>query len=142
MQFFEKNHNTKSLEGRLQKKLQIEENGTKHTVTTDTRKFFHRKFISGPIVFQKERKTAPKIGDNITTKIGHCLRGVDSKYIQWNKVLRDVLNGRLKIVPNQRSESDSENEEGEIENDESDSENHNTSDKNWLLPTSDNIPRG
>ena len=65
-QFFEKNHNKKSLEGRLQKKLQTAISGTEHTVTTDTGKVFHRNFIPGPIVFQKERKAAPKIGDNIT----------------------------------------------------------------------------
>ena len=87
-------------------------NGTEHTVTTDTEKIIHRKFISGPIVFQKERKAAPKIGDNITPKNCHCPRGVDGKNIQWNEVLRDVLNGKLKIVPNQRTESDSESEEG------------------------------
>ena len=45
-------------------------------------------------------------------------------------VLRDVLNGKLKIVPNQRTESDSGSEKGEIEDDESDFENHDTSEKN------------
>ena len=101
-QFFERNHNKKSLEGRFQKIIQTAVNGTKHTVTTDTGKINHRKFISDPIVFQKERKTAPKIGDSITSKNRHCLRGVDGKYIQWNEILRDVLNGKLKIVQNQR----------------------------------------
>ena len=50
--------------------------------------------------------------------------GVDGKYIQWNEILRDVLNGKLKIVQNQRTESDSESEEGEIEDEGSDFENH------------------
>ena len=104
-------------------------NGTEHTVTTDTGKIIHRKFISDPIVFQKERKTAPKIGDTITRKNRHCLRGVDGKYIQWNEILRDVLNGKLKKVQNQRTESDSESEEGEIEDEESDFENHDNSEK-------------
>ena len=104
-------------------------NGTEHTVTTDTGKIIHRKFISDPIVFQKDRKTAPKIGDTITPKNRHCLRGVDGKYIQWNEILRDVINGKLKIVENQRTESDSESEEGETEDEESDFENHDTSEK-------------
>ena len=128
-QFFKKNHNKKSLEGRFQTKLQTAVNGTEHTVTTDTGKVIHRKFISDPIVFQKEKKAAPKIGDNITPKRRHCLRGVDSKYIQWNEILRDVLNGKLKIIPNPRTGSDSESEEGEIDDDESDFENHDTCEK-------------
>ena len=128
-QFFEKNHNNKSMEGRFQKILQTAVNGTEHPVTTDTGKVIHRKFISCPIVFQKERKAAPKIGDSITPKNRHCLRGVDGKYIKWNEVLRDVLNGEMKMVPNQRTESDSESEEGEIDDDESDFENHDTSKK-------------
>ena len=60
-QFFEKNHNRKSLEGRFQRKLQTAVSGTEHTVTTDTGKVIHRKFISEPIIFQRDRKTAPKI---------------------------------------------------------------------------------
>ena len=131
-QFFEKNHNKKSLEGRFQKKLQTAVSGTEHTVTTDTGKVIHRKFISGPIVFQKERKAAPKIGDNITPKNRHCLRGVDGKYIQWNEVLRDVLNGKLKIVPSQKTGTDMESEECEIDDDESDFENHDTSEKDGV----------
>ena len=71
-----------------------------------------------------------KIGDNFTPKNRHWLRGVDGKCIQWNEVLRDVLNGKLKIVPNQRTELDSESEEGEIDDDdENDFENHDTSEK-------------
>ena len=52
-QFFEKNHNKKSLEGRFQRKLQTAVSGTEHTVTTDTGKVIHRKFISEPIIFQR-----------------------------------------------------------------------------------------
>ena len=104
--------------------------GTEHTVTTDTGKIIHRKFISDPIIFQKERKTAPKIGDTITPKNRHCLRGVDGKYIQWNEILRDVLNGKLKIIPNKKLDSDSESEEGEIEDEDSDFENPDTSERN------------
>ena len=128
-QFFEKKHNKKSLEGRFQRKLQTAVSGTEHTVTTDTGKVIHRKFISEPIIFQRDKRTAPKIGDTITPKNRHCLRGVDGKYIHWNEILRDVLNGKLKIVQNQRSESESESEEGEIEDEESDFESHDTSEK-------------
>ena len=49
--------------------------------------------------------------------------------MQWNEALRDVLNGKLKIVQNKRTESDSESEEGEIEDVESDFENHDTSER-------------
>ena len=129
-QFFEKNHNKKSLDGRFQKYLQTAVKGTEHTVTTDTRKIIHRKFISDPIIFQKERKTAPKIGGTITPKNRHCLRGVDGKYIQWNEILRDVLNGKLKIIPNKKLDSDSESKEGEIEDEDSDFENPDTSERN------------
>ena len=125
-----KNLNKKSLEGRFQKHLQTAVKGTEHTVTTDTGKIIHRKFISDPIIFQKERKTAPKIGDTITSKNRHCLRGVDGKYIQWNEILRDVLNGQLEIIPNKKLDSDSESEEGEIEDEDSDFENPDTSERN------------
>ena len=99
-----KKHIKKSLEVRFQKNIQTAIYGTEHTVTTDTGKRIHRKFISSPIVFQKEKKIAPKVGDTITLKYRQCLRGVDGKYIQWNEILRDVLNGKLKIVQNQRTE--------------------------------------
>ena len=125
-----KNHIKKSLEGRFQRKLQTAVSCTEHTVTTDTGKIIHRKFISEPIIIQRDKRTAPKIGDTITPKNRHCLRGVDGKYIQWNEILRDVLNGKLKIVQNQRNESESDSEEGEIEDEESDFENHDTSEKN------------
>ena len=48
--------------------------------------------------------------------------------IQRNEILRDVLNGKLKIVQNKRMESDSESDEGEIEDEGSDFEIHDTSD--------------
>ena len=127
--FFEKNHNKKSLEGRFQENIQTAINGKEHAVTTDNGKITHRNFISDTIVFQKEKKLAPKIGDTITPKNRHCVRGVDGKYIHWNKILRDVLKGKLKIVQNQRTKFDSESEEGEIDDDESDLENHDTSEK-------------
>ena len=93
--------------------------GTEHTVTTESGRIIHRKHISGPIVFQTEKKKerAPQIGDKITPKNRHCLRGVDGKYIQWNEILRDILNGKLKIIQNRTHtyESESESEEGEID---------------------------
>ena len=137
--FVEKNHNRKSLEGRFQKKIQTAESGTEHTVTTESGKLIHRKQISGPIVFQTEKKKerAPQIGDKITPKNRHCLRGVDGKYIQWNEILRDILNGKLKIIQNRKhkSESESASEEGEIDA-ESDfeMENPDTSERNGYKP--------
>ena len=137
--FVEKNHNRKSLEGRFQKKIQTAVTGTEHTVTTESGKLIHRKHISGPIVFQTEKKKerAPQIGDKILPKNRHFLRGVDGNYIQWNEILRDILNGKLKITQNRKhkSESESESEEGEIDQ-ESDfeMENPDTSERNWYKP--------
>ena len=135
----EKNHNRKSLEGRFQKKIQTAVSGTEHTVTTESGKLVRRKHISRPIVFQTEKKKerAPQIGDKITPKNRHCLRGVDGKYIQCNEILRDILNGKLKIIQNRKdkSESESESEEGEID-EESDfeMENPDTSERNGYKP--------
>ena len=117
--FVEKHYNRTSLEGKFQKKIQTAVSGTEHTVTTESGKVIHRKHISGPIIFQTEKKKerAPQIGDKITPKNRHCLRGIDGKYIQWNEILRDILNGKLKIIQNRtrKSESESESEEGEID---------------------------
>ena len=118
--FVEKNHNRKSLEGRFQKKIQTAVIGNDHIVTTENGKLIHRKYIPGPIVFQTEKK-----------------EGVDGKYIQWNEILRDILNGKLKIIQNRtrKSESESESEEGEID-EESDfeMENPDTSERNGYKP--------
>ena len=111
-----------------EKKVKTAVNGTEHTVIIDTGKIINRKLISNPILFS-ERKIAPKIGDTITPKNRHCLRGVDGKYIQWNKIMRDVLNGKLNIVQNQRTEWDSESEEGEMNDEERYFENHVASEK-------------
>ena len=133
--FVEKNYNRKSLEGKFQKKIQTAISGTEHTVTTESGKLIHRKHISGPIVLQTEKKKerAPQIGDKITPENRHCLRGVDGKYIQWNEKLRDILNGKLKIIQNRtrKSESESESEKCEID-EESDfeTENPDTSESN------------
>ena len=79
------------------------------------------------------RERAPQIGDKSTLKNRHCLRGGDRNYFQWNEVLRDILNGKVKIIQNRTrvSESESESEEGEIdEESEFEMENPNTSTKN------------
>ena len=133
--FFEKKQK-KSLEGRFQKKMESAVSGTELTVSTETGKTIHRNVILDLIIFQKERNTesSPKIGDTITPKNWHCLRGVDGKYIQWNEILKDVLNGKLKLVQNKKTEADSESEEGEIEDEESDFENHDTSERDGYRP--------
>ena len=112
--FVEKNHNKKSLEERFQKKIQTAIDGTENTVKTDTGKIIHRKFISGPL-FQTEKKnlrdTALTIAE-ITPKNRHCLRGLDGKYGRWDEILRDILNGKLKIVQNRKvSVSETEDED-------------------------------
>ena len=83
-------------------KIQTAVSGTEHTVSTGSGKVLHRKHISGPIVFQTEKKKerAPHIKDKITPMKLHCLRGVDGEYIQWNEILRNVLNGKLKVNQN------------------------------------------
>ena len=101
--FVEKNYNKKSLEGRFQNKIQTSISGTESTVKTDTGKIINRKFISGPL-FQTKKKTLrePAINTNgeINPKNRHCLRGLVGKYGRWDEILRDILNGKLKIVQN------------------------------------------
>ena len=55
-QFFEKNHNKKSLEGRFQKHLQTAVKGTEHTVTTDTGKKFTENLFRIRLYFRKKEK--------------------------------------------------------------------------------------
>ena len=103
--FVEKNHNKKSLEGKLQNKRQTGISGTESTVKTDTGKRISRRFISGPL-FQNEKKTRreqlPLTNNKVQSKNRHCLRGLDGKYGRWDEILRDILNGKLKIVQNRR----------------------------------------
>ena len=63
-----------------------------------------------------------------------CLRGVDGKYIQLNEFLKDVLNGKLKLVQNKNIETNTESEKGEIEDKKSDIENHDTSKREGYRP--------
>ena len=82
---------------------------------TDTGKTKSRKFISGPL-FQTEKKIRleqiPQPDNEIQPKNRHCLRGLDEKYGRCDEILRDILNGKLKIV-----QTDSEEEEEEEDDD-------------------------
>ena len=99
--FVETNHNKKSLGGRFQNKIQTAISGTENTVKTDTGKVINRIVISGPL-FQAEKKTRRESTINangeINPKNRHCLRGLDGKYGRWDEILRDILNGKLKLV--------------------------------------------
>ena len=81
---------------------------------TDTGKTISRKFISGPLL-QNERKTrrepAPMTSGEIQPKNRHCLRGLDGKYGRWDEILRDILNGKLKIVQNRKTDSKTEDDD-------------------------------
>ena len=117
--FVEKNHNKKSLEGRFQNKIQTAIDGTENTIKTDTGKIIHRKFISGPL-FQTEKKGKKDkalTNAEITPKNRHCLRRLDGKYGRWDEILRDILNGKLKIVQNRKT-SISESEDDDDDDDE------------------------
>ena len=118
--FVETNHNKKSLEGRFQNKTQTAICGTKNTVKSDTGKIINRKFFSGPL-FEAEKKTRkePTINANGETnpKNRHCLRGLDGKYGRWDENLRNILNGKLKIVK-AREPATSDTEEDDYDEDE------------------------
>ena len=94
-------YNRKSLDGRFQSKIQTAISGTENTVKIDTGRIIHRKFIPGPL-FQSEkrhrRESAPTVSAEITPKNRHCLRGLDGEYGKWDEILRDILNGKLRIV--------------------------------------------
>ena len=115
--FVEKNHNKKCLEGKFQNKIQTAISGTENTVKTDTGKIISQKFISGPL-FQTEKKLRreqiPLTDNEIQPKNRHCLLGLDGKYGRWDEILRDILNGKLKIVQNRKkTEADTEEEDDE-----------------------------
>ena len=132
--FVEKNHNKKSLEGKFQNKIQTAISGTENTVKTDTGKIISRKFISSPL-FQTEKKSRreqiPLSENEIQPKNRHCLRGLDGKYGRWDEILRDVLNGKLKIVQNRRkTETDTEEEDDEEMPETTERETYDTSERN------------
>ena len=120
--FLEKRHNRKCLEGRFQSKIQTAISGTENTIKTDTGRIIHRKFISGPL-FQSEkrhrRESAPTVSAGITPRNRHCLRALDGKYGKWDEILRDILNGKLRIVQNKKqTETETEDEDDDDDDEE------------------------
>ena len=110
-----KNYNKKSLEGKFQNKIETAISGTESTIKTDTGKIINRKSISDPL-FQTGRKIRKEPALHTTGEINpknrHCIRGLDGKYSRWDEILKDTLNGKMKIVPNKkRAESDTEEDD-------------------------------
>ena len=64
---------------------------------------------------RNEEKTGYANGRQNHAKNRHCLRGVDGKHIQWNEILRDILNGKLNIIQSRKRKSESESESEEID---------------------------
>ena len=89
--------------------------GTERTVKTDTGKIIIRKFISGPLFptdNKMKREQLPLTNNEKQPKNRQCLRGLDGKYGRWDEILRDILNGKLKIVQNRkRADTDTEEED-------------------------------
>ena len=54
----------------------------------------------------------------INPKNRHCLRGLDGKYGRWYEILRDILNGKLKIVQNKKRAESETDDDDEDEDDE------------------------
>ena len=119
--FVEKNHNKKSLEGKFQKKIQTAISGNESNRKTDTGKINNRNFVSRPL-FQTERKNRKEPAMNTTVEINlknrHCLCGLDGKYGRWDEILRDILNGKLKIVQNKKRAESGTDDDDEDEDDE------------------------
>ena len=71
----------------------------------------------GPIISDREesgREQIPLTDNEIQPKNRHCLRELDGKYGRWDEILRDILNGKLKIVQNRKkTETDTEEEDNE-----------------------------
>ena len=61
---------------------------------------------------------APAVSAEITPKNRHCLRGLDGKYGKWDEILRDILNGKLRIVQNKKHTETETEDEDEDEDDE------------------------
>ena len=73
-------------------------------------------------MFHNERKTRKEPAINTSGEINpknrHCLRGLNGKYGRWDEILRDILNGKLKIVQNPKqpeSETDDEDDDDDEE---------------------------
>ena len=123
------------------KKVQTAVDGTENTVKTDTGKIIHRKFISGPLFQTKKKNLRDTAITNaeITPKNRHCLRGLDGKYGRWDEILRNILNGKLKIVQNRKvsvSETEDEDDDDDEEMpEETGSRTYDTSERNgWYQP--------
>ena len=112
----EKNYNKKLLEGRFQKKIQKAISGTESTVKTDTGKI---NSFQGSL-FQTERRAKKELKVNTSGEINpknrHCLRGLNGMYGRWDKILRDILNGKLEIVQNRKT-TDTETEDDDDKDD-------------------------
>ena len=70
-----------------------------------------------------ERKSRRQPALNTTgernAKNRHCLRGLDGKYGRLDEILRDILNGKLKIVQNKkRAESDTDDDDDDEDDEE------------------------
>ena len=119
--YVEKNYNKKSSEEKFQNKIQTAVSGTENTIKKDTGKIINRKIISGPL-FQTERKYRIEPALNTTGEINpknrHCLRGLDEKYGRWDEILRDILNGKLKIVQNKKRAESNTDDDDDDEDDE------------------------
>ena len=119
---FEKRHNRKSLEGRFQSKIPTSISGNENTVKTDAGRIIHRKFISGPLFHSEKRhrrESPPTVSAEIPPKNRHCLRGLDGKYGKWDEILRNILNGKLRIVQNKKqTETETEDEDDDDDDDE------------------------
>ena len=77
-------------------------------------------FISRPI-FQAERNTQKEPANTkgeINPKNRHCLRGLDDKHGRWYEILRDILDGKLKIVQKRKSTGRDTEKQDEYDDDE------------------------
>ena len=105
--------------GKFHNKIQTAVSGPESTLKIDTGKIMKRKFISGPL-FQTERKARKEPAINTSGEINpknrHCLRGLNGKYGRWDEILRDILNGKIKIVQNPKQP------DGETEDEDDDDE--------------------
>ena len=65
---------------------------------------------------KRSRKDTAITSGAITPKDPHCLRGLGGKYGRWEKILRDIIWGGLRIVQNRtKSESDTEDDDDDEE---------------------------
>ena len=97
---------------------------TNHIVMART-KTEEKHLADGPKSPKKKNSTERKIRKEpalhttgeINPKNRHCIRGLDGKYTRWDETLKDILNGKLKIVPNKKR-ADSDTEEDDDDEDE------------------------